>query len=175
MQGIGAGRAANVKNCELCARKIAEVAKTPKIVVREGSRHAHRSGARGSKPPRRMRGLDTQIPSHMSVRGDVLIVCGLCCVGGEVDGACADCRGREARAGHQRQGRQVPGTATTTHHHTHSVGNETLNATVREVDRKKERGLSLLCRSEWTAVSDVHVVHLNRTFGRPSTAGCSSD
>ena len=24
-QGIGAGRAANVKNCELCARKIAEV------------------------------------------------------------------------------------------------------------------------------------------------------
>lgn len=33
LQGIGAGRAANVKNCELCARKIAEVSKTPKIVV----------------------------------------------------------------------------------------------------------------------------------------------
>jgi UDPglucose 6-dehydrogenase len=31
--GIGAGRAANIKNCELCARKIAEVATTDKIVV----------------------------------------------------------------------------------------------------------------------------------------------
>jgi len=32
--GIGAGRAANIKNCELCARKIAEVATSDKIVVR---------------------------------------------------------------------------------------------------------------------------------------------
>ena len=31
--GIGAGRAANIKNCELCARKIAEVATSDKIVV----------------------------------------------------------------------------------------------------------------------------------------------
>jgi UDPglucose 6-dehydrogenase len=31
--GIGAGRAANIKNCELCARKIAEVATSNKIVV----------------------------------------------------------------------------------------------------------------------------------------------
>ena len=31
--GIGAGRAANIKNCELCARKIAEVSQGDKIVV----------------------------------------------------------------------------------------------------------------------------------------------
>lgn len=36
-QGIGAGRAANIKNCELCARKIAEVATTPKIVVEKST------------------------------------------------------------------------------------------------------------------------------------------
>ena len=33
MSGIGAGRAANIKNCELCARKIAEIATSNKIVV----------------------------------------------------------------------------------------------------------------------------------------------
>lgn len=36
-QGIGAGRAANVKNCELCARKIAEVSTSPKIVVEKST------------------------------------------------------------------------------------------------------------------------------------------
>jgi UDPglucose 6-dehydrogenase len=35
--GIGAGRAANIKNCELCARKIAEVAKGGKIVVEKST------------------------------------------------------------------------------------------------------------------------------------------
>jgi len=37
MTGIGAGRAANIKNCELCARKIAEVAKSDKIVVEKST------------------------------------------------------------------------------------------------------------------------------------------
>lgn len=36
-RGIGAGRAANIKNCELCARKIAEVSKTNKIVVEKST------------------------------------------------------------------------------------------------------------------------------------------
>lgn len=36
-KGIGAGRAANIKNCELCARKIAEVSKTNKIVVEKST------------------------------------------------------------------------------------------------------------------------------------------
>lgn len=36
-QGIGAGRAANIKNCELCARKIAEVSTTNKIVVEKST------------------------------------------------------------------------------------------------------------------------------------------
>ncbi|CAM9550614.1 unnamed protein product, partial [Phaeothamnion confervicola] len=36
-QGIGAGRAANIKNCELCARKISEVAGGPKIVVEKST------------------------------------------------------------------------------------------------------------------------------------------
>eukprot|EP00612_Vaucheria_litorea_P005112 CAMPEP_0171461728 /NCGR_PEP_ID=MMETSP0945-20130129/6056_1 /TAXON_ID=109269 /ORGANISM="Vaucheria litorea, Strain CCMP2940" /LENGTH=455 /DNA_ID=CAMNT_0011988125 /DNA_START=89 /DNA_END=1456 /DNA_ORIENTATION=- len=35
--GIGAGKAANIKNCELCARKIAEVANGPKIVVEKST------------------------------------------------------------------------------------------------------------------------------------------
>ena len=36
-QGIGAGRAANIKNCELCARQIAEVATSDKIVVEKST------------------------------------------------------------------------------------------------------------------------------------------
>lgn len=36
-QGIGAGRAANIKNCELCARKIAEVSSSDKIVVEKST------------------------------------------------------------------------------------------------------------------------------------------
>jgi len=35
--GIGAGRASNIKNCELCARKIAEVSTTNKIVVEKST------------------------------------------------------------------------------------------------------------------------------------------
>lgn len=35
--GIGAGRAANIKNCELCARKIAEIAQGDKIVVEKST------------------------------------------------------------------------------------------------------------------------------------------
>eukprot|EP00591_Stephanopyxis_turris_P007725 CAMPEP_0195519172 /NCGR_PEP_ID=MMETSP0794_2-20130614/14493_1 /TAXON_ID=515487 /ORGANISM="Stephanopyxis turris, Strain CCMP 815" /LENGTH=450 /DNA_ID=CAMNT_0040648283 /DNA_START=98 /DNA_END=1450 /DNA_ORIENTATION=+ len=36
-KGIGAGRAANIKNCELCARKIAEVSTSDKIVVEKST------------------------------------------------------------------------------------------------------------------------------------------
>lgn len=36
-QGIGAGRAANIKNCELCARTIAEVSDKDKIVVEKST------------------------------------------------------------------------------------------------------------------------------------------
>lgn len=36
-QGIGAGRAANIKNCELCARKIAEVSLSNKIIVEKST------------------------------------------------------------------------------------------------------------------------------------------
>eukprot|EP00597_Dinobryon_sp_UTEXLB2267_P003497 CAMPEP_0170071356 /NCGR_PEP_ID=MMETSP0019_2-20121128/9320_1 /TAXON_ID=98059 /ORGANISM="Dinobryon sp., Strain UTEXLB2267" /LENGTH=452 /DNA_ID=CAMNT_0010279897 /DNA_START=85 /DNA_END=1443 /DNA_ORIENTATION=+ len=35
--GLGAGRAANIKNCELCARKIAEVSTSDKIVVEKST------------------------------------------------------------------------------------------------------------------------------------------
>jgi UDPglucose 6-dehydrogenase len=35
--GIGAGKAANIKNCELCARQIAKVAKSNKIVVEKST------------------------------------------------------------------------------------------------------------------------------------------
>jgi len=37
ISGVGAGRAANIKNCELCARKIAEVAESDKIVVEKST------------------------------------------------------------------------------------------------------------------------------------------
>jgi len=36
-QGIGAGRAANIKNCELCARKISEVSTSNKTVVEKST------------------------------------------------------------------------------------------------------------------------------------------
>jgi UDPglucose 6-dehydrogenase len=36
-QGIGAGRAANIKNCELCARQIAEVSTSNKIIVEKST------------------------------------------------------------------------------------------------------------------------------------------
>ena len=36
-QGIGAGRAANIKNCELCARHIAKVATSSKVVVEKST------------------------------------------------------------------------------------------------------------------------------------------
>merc|ERR1740124_1125098 len=36
-QGIGAGRAANIKNCELCARQIADVSESDKIVVEKST------------------------------------------------------------------------------------------------------------------------------------------
>jgi UDPglucose 6-dehydrogenase len=35
--GLGAGRAANIKNCELAARTIAQIATTPKIVVEKST------------------------------------------------------------------------------------------------------------------------------------------
>ena len=37
VKGIGAGRAANIKNCELCARQIASVATSDKIVVEKST------------------------------------------------------------------------------------------------------------------------------------------
>lgn len=37
VKGIGAGRAANIKNCELCARQIARVAESDKIVVEKST------------------------------------------------------------------------------------------------------------------------------------------
>jgi UDPglucose 6-dehydrogenase len=37
LQGIGAGSAANIKNCELCARQIAKVSKSNKIVVEKST------------------------------------------------------------------------------------------------------------------------------------------
>lgn len=37
LEGIGAGRAANIKNCELCARQIARVASKAKIVVEKST------------------------------------------------------------------------------------------------------------------------------------------
>jgi len=37
VKGIGAGRAANIKNCELCARTIAKVSTTDKIVVEKST------------------------------------------------------------------------------------------------------------------------------------------
>ncbi len=37
VSGIGAGRAANITNCEKCARTIAEISKSPKIVVEKST------------------------------------------------------------------------------------------------------------------------------------------
>lgn len=45
--GIGAGRAANIKNCELCARTIARVATTTKIVVEKSTVPVRTAAAMG--------------------------------------------------------------------------------------------------------------------------------
>ena len=67
--GIGAGRAANVKNCELCARTIAEVATTSKVIVEKSTvpvRTAHavrRVLDHGAKP-----GVKFQVSARASAR-----------------------------------------------------------------------------------------------------------
>jgi len=63
-QGIGAGRAANIKNCELCARKIAEVASTPKIVVEKSTVPVRTAQAITRVLKSNDKGLDFQVLSN---------------------------------------------------------------------------------------------------------------
>lgn len=63
-QGIGAGRAANIKNCELCARKIAEVATTPKIVVEKSTVPVRTAQAITRVLKANDRGIDYQVLSN---------------------------------------------------------------------------------------------------------------
>lgn len=82
--GIGAGRASNTKNCELCARTIAKVATSPKIVVRCATCVAHAP---------RCRTVVTQCS---------------CVAGGEVDSARPHRTRDAACAGRSRERRRVP-------------------------------------------------------------------
>lgn len=63
-QGIGAGRAANVKNCELCARKIAEVATSNKIVVEKSTVPVRTADAVRRVLKCNDKGLDFQVLSN---------------------------------------------------------------------------------------------------------------
>jgi UDPglucose 6-dehydrogenase len=63
-QGIGAGRAANIKNCELCARKIAEVSTTDKIVVEKSTVPVRTAQAIGRVLKSNEKGLNFQILSN---------------------------------------------------------------------------------------------------------------
>lgn len=63
-QGIGAGRAANIKNCELCARKIAEVSTTDKIVVEKSTVPVRTAEAVGRVLKCNEKGLNFQVLSN---------------------------------------------------------------------------------------------------------------
>lgn len=64
LQGVGAGRAANIKNCELCARKIAEVATENKIVVEKSTVPVRTAEAMGRILAANDKGLQFQILSN---------------------------------------------------------------------------------------------------------------
>jgi UDPglucose 6-dehydrogenase len=63
-QGIGAGRAANIKNCELCARTIADVSTSNKIVVEKSTVPVRTAQAIGRVLKANQKGLDFQILSN---------------------------------------------------------------------------------------------------------------
>ena len=63
-QGIGAGRAANIKNCELCARTIAEVSTTNKIVVEKSTVPVRTAQAVQRILKANQKGLDFQVLSN---------------------------------------------------------------------------------------------------------------
>jgi UDPglucose 6-dehydrogenase len=63
-QGIGAGRAANIKNCELCARTIAEVSTTNKIVVEKSTVPVRTAQAIQRVLKANQKGLDFQVLSN---------------------------------------------------------------------------------------------------------------
>eukprot|EP00522_Entomoneis_paludosa_P000575 CAMPEP_0172471118 /NCGR_PEP_ID=MMETSP1065-20121228/67651_1 /TAXON_ID=265537 /ORGANISM="Amphiprora paludosa, Strain CCMP125" /LENGTH=454 /DNA_ID=CAMNT_0013229205 /DNA_START=1008 /DNA_END=2372 /DNA_ORIENTATION=- len=63
-QGIGAGRMANIKNCELCARTIAKVATTNKIVVEKSTVPVRTAQAITRVLQSNDKGLDFQILSN---------------------------------------------------------------------------------------------------------------
>lgn len=62
--GMGAGRAANIKNCELAARNIAQVAKTPKIVVEKSTVPVRTAESMGRVLAANGHGLKHQILSN---------------------------------------------------------------------------------------------------------------
>jgi UDPglucose 6-dehydrogenase len=63
-QGIGAGRAANIKNCELCARTIAEVSTSNKIVVEKSTVPVRTAQAISRVLKANQKGLDFQVLSN---------------------------------------------------------------------------------------------------------------
>lgn len=63
-QGIGAGRAANIKNCELCARTIAEVSTSNKIVVEKSTVPVRTAEAISRVLKANQKGLDFQVLSN---------------------------------------------------------------------------------------------------------------
>lgn len=64
LSGMGAGRAANIKNCELCARTIARVCKTAKVVVEKSTVPVRTADAMGRVLACNELGLEHQILSN---------------------------------------------------------------------------------------------------------------
>jgi len=62
--GIGAGRAANIKNCESCARTIAKVANSPKIVVEKSTVPVRTAESMGRVLACNDKGIEHQILSN---------------------------------------------------------------------------------------------------------------
>jgi len=64
ISGMGAGRAANIKNCELAARNIANIAKTSKIVVEKSTVPVRTAESMGRILAANGKGLKHQILSN---------------------------------------------------------------------------------------------------------------
>mmetsp|Transcript_10328 Transcript_10328/g.13663 ORF Transcript_10328/g.13663 Transcript_10328/m.13663 type:complete len:476 (-) Transcript_10328:173-1600(-) len=78
-QGVGAGRMANIKNCELCARTIAKVSKSNKIVVEKSTVPVRTAQAVTRVLQSNDKGLDFQVLSNPEFLAEGTAMADLAC------------------------------------------------------------------------------------------------
>jgi len=98
VKGIGAGRAANVKNCELCARQIAKVATSGKIVVEKSTVPVRTAHAVQRVLSSNSKGLDFQVLSNPEFLAEGTAIDDLMCPSRVLIGAQQTEAGKAAQA-----------------------------------------------------------------------------